>query len=297
MKYEMTRHQQNSQSNVSETANLSSGPSTCDNFAYHGYNTPDRDLGFADHKTQESQTDISSLKNAATDRSPVQEETAYTKHLALHTLVDRLANVLHINKSNTDQSAQTEISRDDQMDVGATEELRLNTLNSNSNSNLNDDSNSCSPGNNFQPTEMYRSVGVGAEYEESNQQQNGYHNLSQSSVTEENIEKEESNTNCDGSFFRSVVEIECALHLPKIESPNELLEPSTYVTFQDLSHKRDHSDQSNSYVTTNVFRHSCNPKWNWRCDAKLSTDLLLNVRNSFDYTLYKFTMQVFFLSL
>lgn len=264
--------------NVPEVLNLSSRKVTRDNnFAYHVYNTTDRDSVSADYKSQESQTDISSLQDARSEK-PV-EEAELSEHLALHGLVDRLTNALHTNKTSTDQSAQTEMNQADEGEMNE-KELRLNTLNSNS---LTDNSdNSYSPRNDFQlPTEMYRSVGVGAEYDEEldRQRNNAYDNFSNSSVMKENAEREELNTDCDGSFFRSVVEIECALHLPKMKGPNEFVEPSTYVTFQDLTHKSDSSSQLNSYMTTNVFPHSCNPKWNWKCDAKLPMDLLLNVRN------------------
>ncbi|XP_070171279.1 uncharacterized protein [Polyergus mexicanus] len=267
-------YQENLPYNVPEMLNLSSRKVTRDNnFAYHVYNTTDRDSS-ADYKSQESQTDISSLQDAKSEK-PV-EEVEPPEHLALHALVDRLTNALHTNKTSTDQSAQTEMNQADEGEMNE-KELHLNTLNSNS---LTDNSdNSCSPRNDFQlPMETYRSVGVGAEYDEEldRQRNNAYDNFSNLSVTKENAEREELNTDCDGSFFRSVVEIECALHLPKMKRANEFMEPSTYVTFQDLTHKSDSSSQLNSYMTTNVFPHSCNPKWNWKCDAKLPMDLLLN---------------------
>lgn len=261
------------QYNVPEMTNLSSERSTHDNnFAYHVYNMPDQDLPSVDYKTQESQTDISSLKNARPEK-PIQEAIS-SDHLALRTLVDHLTNVLHVNKISTNQSVQTEVN---QVDEG---EIHKNLcLNNNS---LTDDSDSCNPKNDFQLfTEMYRSVGVGAEYDEDldQQQNNAYNNILNPTLIERHTQKVESNINCNRSFFRSFVEIECALHLPKIERADELIEPSTYVTFQDLTHKDDSIDQLNSYIATNVFPHSCNPKWNWKCDAKLSTDLLLNVCN------------------
>lgn len=264
--------QENLHYNVPEMPNLSFEQSIRgNNFADHIYNMPDQDSTSVNHKTQESQTDISSLRNARPIQNAVPSE-----HLALRTLVDRLTNVLHISKISTNQSAQTEMNQIDEGEVHR--ELCLNTLNSNS---LTDDSDSCNPKNDFRlPTEMYRSVGVGAEYDENlDQQQNNTHNFSNLSLTEKNTQKVESNINCNSSFFRSVVEIECALHLPKIEGPNESIEPSTYVTFQDLTHKLNSSDQLNSYIATNIFSHSCNPKWNWKCNAKLSMDLLLNVCN------------------
>lgn len=268
--------QESLQYNVPEVSNFSSEESTCgNNFSYHVYSTLDRDLASrVDYKTQESQTDISSLKNTRPQKL-IQEATS-SEHLALRALVDHLTNVLHINKINTNQSIQTEPNHTDEREIHR--EFCLNTLNSNSIADDND--NSCNKSDFRLPTEMYRSVGVGAEYNEDldQPQNNAYNNLSNLSLTEENAQKVESIIN-DSSFFRSVIEIECALHLPKIERLNESVEPSTYVTFQDLTLNPDSTDQLNSYMVTNVFPHSCNPKWNWRCDAKLSTDLLLNVCN------------------
>jgi len=250
-----------------------------DNFAYHVYSISDRDSASVNYKTQESQTDISSLKDVKLQKA-IQESTS-SEELVLHTLVDRLANALHINKSSTDQSAQTETNQTNETEMH-TERIRLNTLNSNS---LIDDNDSCSPRNDFQlPTEMYRSVGVGAEYDDEELDQQGNNastNAFDSSIIKGNRNKEEINVlqSCDNFFFRAVVEIECALHLPKLEKLNDSVEPSTYVTFQDLTCKLDSNDQSSSHVVTNIFPHSCNPKWNWKCDAKLPTDLLLNVCN------------------
>jgi len=269
-----------SQCNIPELPNLSSEQLLRDdNSAYHVYSISDRDSASVNYKTQESQTDISSLKDAKPQKAT--QESTSSEELVLHTLVDRLANALHINKTSADQSAQTEINQTNEAET-YTERIRLNTLNSNS---LIDDNDSCSPRNDFQlPTEMYRSVGVGAEYDDEElvqQANNACTNIFDSSIIEENKNKEKTNVsqNCDNFFFRAVVEIECALHLPKIERLNDSVEPSTYVTFQDLTCKLDSSDQSSSHVVTNIFPHSCNPKWNWRCDAKLPTDLLLNVRN------------------
>lgn len=265
--------QESLQYNIHEVSNLNSEKSTCSNNFAHVYSMLDRDLASVDYKTQESQTDISSLKNTRPQK-PIQEAVS-SEHLALRALVDHLTNVLHINKISTNQSAQTDINQVNEEKIHT--ELCLNTLNSNS---LTDDSDSCNPKNDFRlPIEMYRSVGVGAEYEDLDQQQNNANNLSNSSLTEENAQKIESNISCNSSFFRSVIEIECALHLPKIEGLNELIEPSTYVTFQDLTHKLDSTNQLNSCMVTNVYPYSCNPKWNWKCDVKLSTDLLLNVCN------------------
>lgn len=265
--------QKSLQCNKSETAG-SLGQSTRDNFAYHARNMSDRDINFGNNKTQEVQTDISVLKDGRVLETPFTEDVVLP-----HGSPDSStsASILH-NKTSIDQSAQTEtkqITNEENMDR---EELCLNALNNNG---LSDDNDSCSLRNNFHlPTEMYRSVGVGAEYNEESdlQQNNHYNNLSNSSITEENIESNEP-TNYDNLFFRTVVEIECALHLPKVEKLNESVEPNTYVSFQDLTSKSDSNGQLNSYelMITNIFPRSCDPKWNWKCDAKLPMELLLNV--------------------
>lgn len=285
--------QESSYHNILEASNHNhhnqpqSEQSIHDNLVYHIYNTPERDWTSVDYKTQESQTDISSFKDAKPKE--LAQEVLSSERLGLHALVDRLADALHINKTKIDQSAQTEIN---QANEEGGEELRLNTLNM-----LTDDSDSCSPRNDFQlPTEMYRSVGVGAEYdEELNQQQNNVYDNRLNSIvtkgtTERDITEKETNTNCDSSFFRSVVEIECGLHLPEIEGRNGAMEPSTYVTFQDSTYKvAPDVGHLNSYRVTNIFTHSCNPKWNWMCEAKLPTDLLLNVLN---FVYFNFTLSL-----
>lgn len=269
----------NSRENVQYNIDMSNSPEqyTRDN-DYHISNMSDRKLITINCKNQEIQTDISVLKNGTISESPFQEDIISCGS------VDNSANActLHTDKITVEQSAQTEIEQTEEQtrDEGKInkKELCLNRLNSNV---LFDDNDSCSPRNNFQlPIEMYRSVGVGAEYdEESDQQQTNACNVHLSSfATEENTEKDELNTNSDSLFFRAVVEIECALHLPKIEKLNELMEPSTYVTFQNVIPISDSSGQSNSYFITNIYPHNCNPKWNWRCDVKLPTELLLNVR-------------------
>ncbi|KAL6266014.1 hypothetical protein P5V15_002866 [Pogonomyrmex californicus] len=251
---------------------VSRGLKNTSNISRIDYSALDRNLASVDYKSQESQTDISSLKNTRLQKS--KQETAVSEHLALRTLIDHLANALHINKSNLNQSAQTEINQVGDEEEIHREESCLNILNSNSL----DDSDNCNSKDDFKlSTEIYRSVGVSAEYDEhlERQQNNTYNNLFDSFLPEKDAQKIELNTNCNSSFFQSVVEIECALYLPKIEKINKLVEPSTYVTFQDLTHKID-SEQLDSYMITNIFPYSCNPKWNWRCNAKLSTDLLLN---------------------
>ncbi|XP_014475766.1 PREDICTED: uncharacterized protein LOC106745039 isoform X2 [Dinoponera quadriceps] len=263
---------QNSQCNT-EVSNNPGQSTGDDNYTNHTYDTSDRNLIITNCKNQEIQTDISVLKDRRVLEFPFQED------LVSYGSVASSANAcaLRTNKITIDQSAQTEIEQVEEQERDEEEinreELCLNRLNSNI---LSDDNDSCSPKNNFQlPTEMYRSVGVGAEYDELDQQQtNIYNDHSNSFAIEENARKDESNIN--SSFFRAVVDIECALHLPKIERLNELVEPSTYVTFQDLTFKSDFSGQLNSYIITNIYPHNCNPKWNWRYDAKLPTELLLN---------------------
>lgn len=242
----------------------------------HIYNTSKGDWTSVDYKTQESQTDISSLKNAKHKLT----QKVSSEHFGLHALVDRLANALYyINKNKIEQSTQTEINGVNERNK---EELPLNTLNI-----FKGDHDNYNTRNSFQPPiEMYRSVGVGAEYdEELNQQQNNsYNNCLNSIITERNTEREETNINCNSSFFRSIIKIECGLHLPEIEGRNG---PSAYVTFQDLTHQVNSDNYLNSYRVTNVFTHSCNPKWNWICEAKLPTELLLNVCNFiFNFVLF-----------
>ncbi|XP_019700756.1 uncharacterized protein LOC105191403 isoform X2 [Harpegnathos saltator] len=270
-----TSSRENSRCNI-EVSNSLKQSTRDNNYTYHIYSTPDRNLTISNCKDQKIQTDISVLKNGKVLKPPFQEDMVSCGS------IDSLANVcaLCTNRTSIDKSAQTEINQIEEQEGDEEkidkEELCLNRLTNNI---LSDNNDSCSPGNNFQlPTEMYRSVGVGAEYsEESDQQDIDVHNdHSSSSVIERNTENDESNTNNDNPFFRAVVEIECALHLPKIERLNESMEPSTYVTFQNLTPKSDPNSQWNSYMITNIYAHNCNPKWNWRCDAKLSTELLLS---------------------
>ncbi|XP_070521702.1 uncharacterized protein [Cardiocondyla obscurior] len=266
-----TSGQENLQFNVPEVSNFNSeGSIRSNNFAYHVYNVSNQDSA-SNYKTQESQTNITNLKDTSSEK-PTQEPVP-SEQLTLRTLVDCLTNVLHNNKNNQlSQSTQIEANRVDEEETH--KKLCLNMLDSNSFTDVND---SCNPKNDLRlPTEMYRSVGVGAEYvEDSDQQQNNvYNNPSNSSLTERSIQEIKSNIN--NPFFRSIVEIECALHLPMIEESNKLIEPSTYITFKNVTNNLDSTDELNSYIATNVFPYSCNPKWNWRCDVKLSTDLLLN---------------------
>lgn len=261
------------QCNIPE-ASTNSTQSVHNNFTPYTYDTSDRDLTFANCKTGESQTDITSVKSKELDET-IQKAASSG---FLHSLNDDLTNELNVKKTSTDQIVQTETIEVDKAEINR-KDLCLNTINSYS---LFEDSDSSSPRNNFQlPIEMYRSVGVGAEYDELHQQNNTYNTVCNSSMAEKISEKESTDSNNDfnSSFFRVIVEIECALHLPKIERMNDSIEPSTYVTFQDLVQKADLASQLNPYMITNVFPHSCDPKWNWRCNTKLSTELFLNVCN------------------
>ncbi|KAK2587232.1 hypothetical protein KPH14_002971 [Odynerus spinipes] len=224
-------------------------------------------------KTQESQTDISTLKESKyTSSNLPQDNVLNSEQLVLHTLVDRLAHALSATKT-MNQAAQTEKEADEKRRTDIEEQSCINSLHCNS---LSDDSNSDSPGNNlFLPTEMYRSVGVGAEYDEPIKQgPSGIYNNTYyyPSNHMQNLESKTSTSNNDESFFRALIEIECALHLPKVEKPNETVEPSTYVTFQRVPN--DSKNQSHSYMMTNFFPRTCNPRWEWKCDTKLPTELL-----------------------
>ncbi|CAK9825792.1 C2 domain-containing protein 3 [Anthophora retusa] len=224
----------------------------------------------ANLKTQECQTDISTVKEFKFNKES--QESLTSEHSILYSTVDHLSQVSNVNKVNMDRAAQTEISLDDKKQTDTEEQMCISELNFN-----NSDSENSSVRHNFHlPTETYRSVGVGAEYnEEIDYQRNNDHNDTTFELpTVIHTENESSNFTCDQTTFRAIVEIECALHLPKIETVNGTIEPSTYVSFQ--ANKSDYSKNLNSYTVTNVFPYSCNPKWNWKCDTKLPTELLLH---------------------
>lgn len=228
-------------------------------------------------KTQESQTDISTLKESKSASSNLPQDGALnSERLVLHTLVDRLAHALNVTKT-MNQAAQTEQEMDRKKQTDIEEQSCLNSLRCNS---ISDDSNSDSPGNNlYLPTEMYRSVGVGAEFDEPIKQgpSRTYNNTYYYPPTHvQNLESKTVILNNDESFFRALIEIECALHLPKVEKLNESIEPTTYVTFQTT--QADSTNQLHSYMITNIYPHSCNPRWEWKCDTKISTELLTQVR-------------------
>ncbi|XP_015184258.1 PREDICTED: C2 domain-containing protein 3-like isoform X2 [Polistes dominula] len=227
-------------------------------------------------KTQESQTDISTFKEPKLMSNNIpQDDVLNSDRLVLHTLVDRLAHALNVTKTKN-QAAQTEQETNRKKRTDIEEESCINSLRCNS---MSDDSNSDSPGNNLYrfPTEMYRSVGVGAEFDEPIKQgpSSTYNNNTYyyPPTNVQNVEnKTISLTNNDESSFRAVIEIECALHLPKVDKLNGSIEPSTYVTFQTT--QADSTNQLQSYTITNVYPHNCNPRWEWKCDIKLPTELL-----------------------
>lgn len=77
--------------------------------------------------------------------------------------------------------------------------------------------------------------------------------------------------------------IESALHLPSrkkckskrnktkgAKSSEEIL-PSTYVTFKSYP-------ESGDCITTPIVSKSTSPRWDFRCDTRLPSELLLNVR-------------------
>lgn len=235
-------------------------------------NTIDRELYYTNSRTQECQTDISTVKEYKINEE-LHEKASSSSSLTLHDTIDHLAKMININKINIDQAAQTEICLEGDKQTSGEEHTCINELQFNNSS---DDSDNNSVRHNYHlPTEAYRSVGVGAEYNEEIDQPNTSHSnvtsdLPTTTRTGNNLE----NVACGQTMFRAIVEIECALHLPKVEKLNETVEPSTYASFQ--TNKNDHTRHPNSYTITNVYPRSCNPKWNWKCETELSTDLLVH---------------------
>ncbi|CAD1478146.1 unnamed protein product, partial [Heterotrigona itama] len=227
---------------------------------------------FSNSKTQESQTDISTVKEFKFNEKSQEEKVSNSECSILQNTAD-LTQLLNINKINIDEATQTEINLEKKQQSD-TEQICSNELNCNNSSDYSD--NNSVKHNLYLPIEMYRSVGVGAEYNEGNDQQltSNHSNTTFESSIINHVENESTNSTCSQTMFRAIVEIECALHLPKIEKINETIDPSTYVSFQ--ASKSDHTKHLNSYMITNVFPHSCNPKWNWKCDTKLPTELLLH---------------------
>ena len=237
-------------------------------------------------KSEECQTELSTLEAFKNTDSTVAEasDALNNQSKVLHTIVDCLAQALHVSRTNISQASQTESSSGNELRKRRTEiePLCLDPMSIS----LSDNSSNGSPRNNFTiPTEMYRSVGVGAEYDDiSNQGPSHDYNgaVAASSNTLNpliNEQMESDRLHYEDLSFRAVVEIECALHLPKVEKISGAVEPSTYVTFQGAPNGI--KDQFNSYIVTNVCSQTCNPKWEWRCDTRLPADLLTNVRSLF----------------
>lgn len=136
-----------------------------------------------------------------------------------------------------------------------------------------DESSIDSPGENL-PSAMFRSVGVGAEFNEETNMPAQFAVAQQqvSSIEHSDVEENMSDT-CGGSF-KATVEIECAYHLPMVEKLHETVEPSTYVTFQSAM---DSVNGRGSNVVTNVCLRTCTPKWDWKCSTRLSRELVNNV--------------------
>lgn len=221
-------------------------------------------------KTQESQTEITTVEDVKSSNRQMHNEASGSQSSVLHALVDHLAQALNVPKSQSDRGTETERIHSKHRKISDVEQIDSDPLSNDSVS-----SSESSPRDNFEmPREMYRSVGVGAEFDDA-QNQLPTTSYSKPTINEVQIEDEPS--------FRAHVEIECALHLPKVEKPEGPIEPSTYVTFQPV--QRDNGTQFGPYKVTNIFTNSCSPKWEWRCDTRLSADLLINV-----------TLRLFFLS-
>ncbi|CAL7937124.1 unnamed protein product [Xylocopa violacea] len=234
-------------------------------------NTVERNLYFSNFKTQECQTDISTVKEYKFN-GDLQKNLSNSKYSTEHDTVDNSRQFLNVN---INQAVQTEISLEKKGQACAEEHMNTNELNFNNSS---DESDNNSVRHNFHlPIETYRSVGVGAEYNEEIDQQSSDIDHNNTTFELPNLIRTENvstNSTYSQTVFRAIMEIECALHLPKIEKINETIEPSTYVSFH--ANKSDHIKRSNSCITTNVFPHNCNPKWNWKCDTELPIELLLH---------------------
>lgn len=234
-------------------------------------------------RNEECQTEMCTLEAFKDSDPTITEASDVLKNQSkvLHTIVDCLAQALHVSRTNINQASQTDRYSCEEVQTRSTEiePLYLDPL---SNS-LSDNSSNGSPRNNFTiPTEIYRSVGVGAEFDDVSNQvpsnnYNGFFNVSSGTLNPLIDEQMETDRlHYEDLSFRAVVEIECALHLPKVEKINASVDPSTYVTFQGAPNGGDR--QPHSYIITNICSRTCNPKWEWRCDTKLPADLLTNVR-------------------
>ncbi|XP_011306464.1 uncharacterized protein [Fopius arisanus] len=242
-------------------------------------------------RTQECQTEISTVSEVKLTDSRLNIEEC-REETVLHTIVDKLAQALAAPRIITNQEAQTEFqiptreSDHHKVEINSNPQV-LSSNPSNSNS-FSGESFEC-PRDTFGTSrEIYRSVGVGAEFNEPAGQNNQTINIddynSTAASVDKRLEKPSSSKNEnppllmrhedpdedseDEEGFRAIIEVECALHLPTVELSSGPVEPSTYVTFQKTPGGRDER--------TDVCPYSCNPRYDWRCDTKLSTDLLTN---------------------
>ncbi|XP_057341640.1 uncharacterized protein LOC130678456 [Microplitis mediator] len=259
-------------------------------------------------RTQECQTEITvDLKQSHEDQNNRDEAV-------IHTIVDRLAQALSAPKTIVEQSAQTEFKFSNNSNESRGKQKIINIeplcLDASSNSHsFSAESSTDSPRDNFNMSrEIFRSVGVGAEFDEpavqtrssntccdhpsdsdDNVAGTSFHLVDnpsrdydaaaelESSSSDNKLEPYNDN-HLDSDIsnekaFKVMVEIDCALHLPKVEINNELSEPCTYVTFQKF--RTNDTNRIQAYMITNICPYSCSPKYEWRCETKLSTDLLI----------------------
>ncbi|XP_043482461.1 uncharacterized protein LOC122511352 [Leptopilina heterotoma] len=225
-------------------------------------------------RNEECQTEFSTREHVINVESS--NDSLKNQSKVLHSIVDCLAQALHVSRTNTNQASQTEKFSGPSQEEEQRIEVEPTTLDPISII-LSDDSSNRSSKTNFNiSTDMYRSVGVGAEFDDYSTQGLS-NNFSETTTEISGILNPSSNEQMESDeelSFRAVVEIECALHLPKVEKANATVEPSTYVTFQGVSSPNER--QYNSYTKTNVSPRTCNPRWEWRCDTKLAVDLLTN---------------------
>ncbi|XP_015117884.1 C2 domain-containing protein 3 [Diachasma alloeum] len=245
-------------------------------------------------RTQECQTEISTVSDikSADSRFKMSEELRGEQTAVLHTIVDKLAQALTAPRIITNQEAQTEFqvpTRESDLHVEMNPNSQVLSSNPSNSNSFSGDSFNEGPRDNFVVSrEIYRSVGVGAEFSEPADQNNQAVNVDDYSSTPASVGKRVEGPSSskndipprgkgredsvddseDGEGFRAVIEIECALHLPTVELSNGSVEPNTYVTFQKLPGGR--------HERTDVCPYSCNPRYDWRCDTKLSTELLTN---------------------
>ncbi|XP_076236476.1 uncharacterized protein LOC143180554 isoform X7 [Calliopsis andreniformis] len=264
----------------SESNGEPSSYSKSDDRVYYAINIT-KEKTLSDIKSQECQTDVSTVKELKLNEKSQKESPNSENSVLRAASYGRSTQLFDANKTNADRIVRTDCEMDleEKTQANVPERvLRTNVEYTFDASFDESDSGSCVRHNFRLPTETYRSVGVGAEYDEAvNQRLNSNRNGTEcvpSPTTTIRTEKETMDSTCDGTTFRAIVEIECALHLPEIEKNSETIAPSTYVSFQ--ANKRDPSKQLNSYMITNVFPHSCDPKWNWKCDTELSVELLLH---------------------